>query len=67
MKVKGGVFVYAQDVMAIKGVSLRSAWREIRIIKDVFDKKGKQITIFDCAEYWDISVENLVGLLNAIR
>ena len=67
MKVKGGIFVYAQDIMTIKGVSMRSAVREIRLIRDVFDKQGKDITVFDCAKFWDIDVELLIKLINENR
>ena len=67
MKIKGGIFVYAQDIMKIKDVSLRTAVREIRLIRDVFDKEGKDITIFDVSKYWDVELEDLISILNEIR
>lgn len=67
MRVKGGIFIYAQDIMKIKGVSLRTAVREIRLIRDVFGKHGKEITIFDASKYWDVKLEDLVRVLNEIR
>jgi len=67
MKVKGGIFIYASDIMEIRGVPLRSAEREMRLIKDVFNKKTGQVTVFDCAKYWDIEESRLIEYINEIR
>lgn len=67
MKIKGGIFVHSSDIMEIRGVSLRSAEREMRLIKDVFNKKSGHVTVFDCAKYWDIEEEKLIAYINEIR
>lgn len=67
MIVKGGIFVFASDIMAIRGISLRSAEREMRLMKDVFDKKTGRVTVFDCAKFWDVEENTLIKYINEIR
>lgn len=67
MKLKGGILVTAKDIAAIKGRSQRTGERELRRIREALDKIGMDITIYDCAKYWQVDVDILIDFLNEKR
>ncbi|QSS98016.1 hypothetical protein [Psychroflexus sp. ALD_RP9] len=58
--------ILSKDLAKFKGVKIRSAQKEMNLIKDFYDKAPHQlVTSLEVAEYYDVPEDFLIQIINA--